>query len=398
MVVKTFRDYSNHVVTSVLGNLARMGGDQYLSTVDPAELIRTYYEKYSLPRLVLLQGGTPHITPEKTTSKHSEKESAKMMIRFDVEVSPRIEKSLSLALEGQEDAAFQTDNKGFIFRENLHVDSAQQRRRELSQQIGLEVSRRNIQIDATNTDFRTRITDIIIQRHSNLKQQDETISRLAQLIPIEFRAEPTAPVVPLKKKREIVINPPKQIATFQSRIRSEILNAIIDILIRGGRTFETTPETFTRLQEEDLRNLLISFLNGNFEIRAVGEAFNKLGKTDISLTFSGNNLFVTECKFWDGHKKYLDAIDQLFGYLTWRESIGVLVFFVQEKDFSAVIEKSKEATQNHPSFLAGSLRTKDTSYFVSTHMFPEDSAKQIEVHHLLFHIPANEKHGSPPNA
>lgn len=62
---------------------------------------------------------------------------------------------------------------------------------------------------------------------------------------------------------------------------------------------------------------------------ATGETFNKKGKTDILLRHAGNNAFVGECKFWKGEKSFLSTIDQLLGYLTWRDSKTAVIMFVK---------------------------------------------------------------------
>jgi hypothetical protein len=131
---------------------------------------------------------------------------------------------------------------------------------------------------------------------------------------------------------------------------------------------------------------LISFLNGNFKLHATAEAFNKLGKTDISLRYSGDNLFVAECKFWAGSSVYIETIDQLFRYLTWRENLGVIICFVREKDFTSIIEKAKTTTTTHISYIQNSLKNKRDTYFVTKHIFPEDKNKTVDIHHILFTI------------
>jgi hypothetical protein len=150
-----------------------------------------------------------------------------------VEEAPRIEKSLALLDKNEPHGDFQNDSKGLYVQEDLSPESAQARISQLSEQVQSEVKRRNQMIDSTNADCRSMIADVITRRHSKLKLQNETIAKLAQVIPIELRAEPSAPIVPLKKKKEIAINPPRSTAAFQSRIKPQILNAIIDILIRG---------------------------------------------------------------------------------------------------------------------------------------------------------------------
>ena len=49
-------------------------------------------------------------------------------------------------------------------------------------------------------------------------------------------------------------------------------------------------------------------------------AFNNLGHTDIIVREDNANLFIAECKIWHGQKQFTDAIDQLFGYVTWRDT------------------------------------------------------------------------------
>ncbi len=106
----------------------------------------------------------------------------------------------------------------------------------------------------------------------------------------------------------------------------------------------------------------------------------------MSLRYSGDNLFIAECKFWGGLKLYSDTIGQLFRYLTWRENIGVIITFVKEKGLTNIIRKAKQASSSHKTFLNGSMSDKDDSYFVSCHRFPEDEEKTVEIHHLLFTI------------
>lgn len=195
-----------------------------------------------------------------------------------------------------------------------------------------------------------------------MKTQEELIGKLSQIIPIVKKTDPTSPIIPLKKKKRIKINPPISRISADPKIDSKILDSIIDILVKIGRAFESTPKTVIKLDKPDLRNILISFLNGNFEIHAIAEAFNKLGKSDIALRYSGNNLFVAECKFWGGEDLYSKTIDQLFDYLTWRENIGVLIFFVREKNFPTIIRKAKKAVKTHNSFLSNSLKKSEILY------------------------------------
>lgn len=384
--MRKIQDYYKHHIASVIGNLRRRG-DEYLAGVDTQKLVEYYYSNYKLPQIVLIDGGKARTIADGPSSKRNALDSVLVTIRFDVEKKDKI--GLVLNFEDSDSAESQiinSDEDGLFIRTSLSPQNAKEILQKYEQLVLQFVNHRNAEVENSNKQFREQLVSIITECKSKLKAQTDMIGQLSQIIPIVMKAKPSSPIVPLAKKKQIIINPPRPRVSADPEIDPKILEAIIDVLVRGGRTFETAPETFTKLEEEELRNILISFLNGNFELQAVGEAFNKLGKSDISLRYSGNNLFVAECKYWSGAELYSKTINQLFGYLTWRESIGVLITFVREKDFTSIIRKSKESTSLHATFVADSLRDKADSYFVTHHLFPEDREKTIEIHHLLFTI------------
>lgn len=285
---------------------------------------------------------------------------------------------------------FRIDANGFYITDDLVPSTAKEQIDRHKGNLRQLVDAKNHETRTGNENLRTSLRRIIDERKSKLKAQEETITQLAKIIPLKLQQKPSTPIVPLAKKQEIKINPPQPKKLIQPHIDQKILNAIIDILVRGGKTFEAAPKTFAKLDETDLRDILISFLNGNFRLHAVAEAFNKLGKTDISLRYSGDNLFVAECKFWQGSRVHNKTIDQLFSYLTWRENLGVIICFVREKDFTSIIEKAKSAATSHGTYITKSLRNKFDSYFVTRHTFPDDKDKRVDVHHLLFTIYASK--------
>lgn len=77
---------------------------------------------------------------------------------------------------------------------------------------------------------------------------------------------------------------------------------------------------------------------------------------------------------------------QLFGYLTWRHTTGILVTFSRRKGLTNVIATAKNATAAHQSF-SRDLKTVGPSYFSSVHVHPTDEQKLIEVHHLFLDMP-----------
>ena len=83
---------------------------------------------------------------------------------------------------------------------------------------------------------------------------------------------------------------------------------------------ERNPSSFASLDEEAIRDHFLIQLNGHYEGGATGETFNASGKTDILIREGNKNVFIAECKFWRGPKIFADAVNQLLGYLTWRDS------------------------------------------------------------------------------
>ena len=98
---------------------------------------------------------------------------------------------------------------------------------------------------------------------------------------------------------------------------------------------EANARTFNKNDEEEIRDFIISTLGTHYENMVTGETFRKKGKTDILIIFDNKAAFIGECKIWHGIKKFSEAVDQLFGYSTWKDSKTALIVFNKDnKDFS----------------------------------------------------------------
>jgi hypothetical protein len=160
----------------------------------------------------------------------------------------------------------------------------------------------------------------------------------------------------------------------------------VDFVEQYARQFEITPKTYSKMDEEEIRDLIIGMMNINYRGAATAETFNKLGKTDIRLWVDAGNVLICECKVWNGPKAYSDAIGQLFGYLTWREGYGVLIIFCKRKDMTSAIAQAKKAAETHASYTNGTLMTSSESRFSTRHKHPQDSAKSVEIYHLFIDL------------
>lgn len=162
---------------------------------------------------------------------------------------------------------------------------------------------------------------------------------------------------------------------------------ILKIINDVGKNFERLPSTYKGKNEEDIRDHLLLILDPNFELgSAGGETFNKTGKTDISLRYDSSVVFVAECKYWRGEKTYLKTIDQLLGYLTWRNSKVAVINFVQNNEFSDVLEKVKTSSKTHPNFLKEMI-SNDESWLNYKFHLNGDRNREIDIAVISFHLP-----------
>jgi hypothetical protein len=172
-------------------------------------------------------------------------------------------------------------------------------------------------------------------------------------------------------------------------LQQEVYDDIKEVLYNVGKAIERKSSIYKDKHEEDLRDVFLLFLETRYEsTTGVGEAFNKKGRTDILLKYAldGTNLFVAECKFWKGQKKLIEAINQLLGYLTHRDSKTALIFFVDQKEMTSIVNTIKNEITIHPNF---SKHLKDTYEHSINYEFtiPDDSHKKIQIEVMLFHFP-----------
>ena len=165
---------------------------------------------------------------------------------------------------------------------------------------------------------------------------------------------------------------------------------ILTIIDRLSRNIERNPSTFFDMKEEQIRDLILVDLNGHYDGAATGETFNNRGKTDILLRIGEKNVFVAECKFWRGQRALHAAIDQILGYLTWRDTKAALVLFCKNVRFTDVLAKTAIAVSEHPNFKEVQKKVSDTHV---RYLFrqKDDPARDLCLSVQAFSIPRRPK-------
>lgn len=169
-------------------------------------------------------------------------------------------------------------------------------------------------------------------------------------IPVRTSTTPRPPVE--ARRRQVTLQTRRAQSSFvpEPVLDEAIYQDVLDAVRAWATSLERTPRTAAKLDEEELRDLLLGNLNTYWEGGAGGELFNGSGKTDILIRHGDRNVFIAECKIWYGPKGVGDALDQLLSYLVWRDSKAALVMFIRTADPRATIQKLHDAVEAHVSW------------------------------------------------
>ncbi|EMS77128.1 hypothetical protein Dpo_35c00020 [Desulfotignum phosphitoxidans DSM 13687] len=242
-----------------------------------------------------------------------------------------------------------------------------------------------------------------VQKHNNsvpnrvkqtLKRKRElaqtTTGAVAALgIPVKRAdASPTF-TVPSKRRTKPTKKPTVDTVSYQPEpvLDEKEYQHILEIIKSMSLVIERNPASFASLDEESIRDHFLLQLNGHYEGGATGETFNASGKTDILIREENKNVFIAECKFWRGQKVFNEAVSQLLGYLTWRDSKCALMIFNRTKDSNAVRQKMHEAMESLPEHRKTVFHHADAD---SRYILVKESepGKEIVVTTQLYDIPS----------
>jgi len=238
-----------------------------------------------------------------------------------------------------------------------------------------------------NTELRATALNRINKRREKLNNDQDIVVALGYPVKARMNAPETF-VFPTKRVK--IPLPPILAVPGQAldpTLDMEIYEAILKIIQSMSVAIERAPSAFKNLDEESLRFFFLASLNGHFEGGATAETFNCYGKTDILITVNGRNLFIAECKFWDGPKSLSSAIDQALGYVTWRESKIAILMFSRAKNFSKVVNQLGDVVKGNEHFVSELPFSSETGYrAVMRHK--DDADRKLTMTVLAFHVPS----------
>jgi hypothetical protein len=236
------------------------------------------------------------------------------------------------------------------------------------------------------TELKERARQGIEHRRGRLLADRNMVASLP--FKIKVRSGPQTYVAPVTRKK-IITTPPATSTPYQPEPALDETNyeAILDIIQSMALVMERSPSAFLTMGEENLRQHFLVQLNGHFEGAASGETFNYSGKTDILIRVKDRNIFIAECKFWGGEKAFLETIDQLLGYLSWRDTKAAVIMFSTNRDFSGVLQTIQDAVLKHPHLKRTLPKRSETSF---RYLFgnPSDHNRELQLTVLAFNIPS----------
>lgn len=227
---------------------------------------------------------------------------------------------------------------------NRYFDSELRKAEKYLSQCDDDIARHNARL-------RTQVSSVIAQRKATLMTDRRLEASLGY--PVPQRQDAPQFAVPVTRRKIQTLRRPA--ASTPSRpewvLPETQYEEALAVLRNARNTLERHPSMTTHLLEERIRDLLLAFLNSQFEGKAAGEVFNAAGKTDILIRAEDRNVFIAECKIWKSPATIRDALEQLLSYLTWRDTKAALLIFIRHGEPpTEVINKAIKEIEEHPNY------------------------------------------------
>ena len=243
-------------------------------------------------------------------------------------------------------------------------------------------------VEQFNATLRGNTSQYITARREKLFQDRGLVEGLG--FPLRRReGVPTTFISPEVKRRIAPQLPPASTQPYRPEpaLGMDDYEHILSVLSNMVAVMERSPKAFTGMGEEDLRTHFLVHLNGHYEGQATGETFNYEGKTDILIRANDRNIFIAECKFWTGPSELKEALDQLLGYTSWRDTKTALLVFNRDREMSTVLNRIPDVVREHASYKADRTYASETGFrYVFGHR--DDANRELILTGLVFDVPA----------
>ena len=243
-------------------------------------------------------------------------------------------------------------------------------------------------VEQFNSTIQGKASQNITARREKLLQDRGLVAGLGY--PLRRReGVPTTFVSPEVRRRIVPQLPPTSTQPYRPEptLGMDDYEHTLSVLSNMVVVMERSPKAFIGMGEEDLRTHFLVHLNGHYEGQATGETFNYEGKTDILIRVDGSNIFIAECKFWTGPSDLKEALDQLLGYTSWRDTKAALLVFNRDREMSTVLNRIPDVVREHAGYKADRTCPSETGFrYVFGHR--DDANRELILTVLVFDVPA----------
>ncbi|SDK55915.1 hypothetical protein SAMN05660337_0816 [Maridesulfovibrio ferrireducens] len=165
---------------------------------------------------------------------------------------------------------------------------------------------------------------------------------------------------------------------------------IIKVIRHTGCSCERTPRVFRVHNENELRDIIISTLNTQFEGNTENDIFMKEGKTSISISKNGKSVFVGICKIWSCKKRFMETINQLLNCESWQDCKTTLIIFNKnQKEFAEVLNLAMQMIKTHPNFISFDNEFDENEWHFTMQATNNKSCR-ISMRVMIFNLYAEE--------
>lgn len=401
----TFGTFSN-LVENIIAEINSLD-NEYVLKASPTELEQYFLEKVLIKPLVLHEGER-YIKNQTGTQIDVSQDFRRAIFPGERAIVKGTRLDIAIPFEGDpmlwriQASTFSTGgypeieirNNEVVFSVRFPDDSAEANRlrsdiERLTKSLVDAVSYLKRDVDNHNNSAPNKIRQALARKRTLAQSAVGAVAALG--IPIKKRdTEPTF-TIPAKRRESPAKRPTVATGKYEPEpvLDEKEYQHVLEVLRSMSLVIERNPSSFASLDEEAIRDHFLLQLNGHYEGSATGETFNASGKTDILIRVGNRNVFIAECKFWRGPKAFDEAIDQLLGYLTWRDSKCALLVFNKTKESSAVRQKMHEVMESRSQHRKTVFHRPDGD---SRYVLIKDSdpGREISVTTQLYDMPSKE--------
>ena len=399
---KNLEDILSSVKRNIIEEI-RAENDEYLANTNTEEYLNYIYNKYAIEHVKLLED---NIT---TTSKQGLVKRYNYFDQKSIYVDGII-LDIIVPFEGEGIILLSKANtystsvpEGEVHNNELHLQITATIQESDDLDVGQKIHdlvlevKRHLAFAHTDIDrFNQTIKDIALQEINRKTENYKKFAKFNSTIPYPLQRDTSSPKtyeVPNIRKK-VKLPKPQSSKSLQPEptLEEQTYNEILDICANMALVMERSPKAYSKMDEESIRTQFLMQLNAQYEGLATGETFNGNGKTDILIRNNNQNIFIGECKFWKGEKAFLETIDQLLGYVTYRDTKTAILLFVKNNNFTAIVEKLQDIVPKHGNYVRQDRAFKSKMGTAFRYIFKNknDKDKEFYLTVMAFHVPCEE--------